>query len=281
MSRLFGFIAVEPLNLSCNLIKNSELVETVSSEKLNGDGWGIGFFRNNSSFIFKKAAKSSGLRDITSISEVVSSNIFLSQFRLATVGEKKEANTQPYRWGNWIFSHSGTINHFRKIRNRISRKLPTAYKRQIQGNTDSEYCFYYYLTFLRGEGGIKKGECSLESAIQGLKDFGKAMMEICEEVEAVKLPEMNFMVSNGKYLIATSYGLPLYYKTYSDKEKFEAVFYSPKTDIQVNLANLTNSNKYMVISTEKLTNSSDWNELENSQILSASPSLDIQIDKWI
>ncbi|MFC1556838.1 class II glutamine amidotransferase [candidate division KSB1 bacterium] len=279
MSRLFGLFSSHPVNLSCNLSASERSDSLISIPA--ADGWGIGFFRNRASFLFKKAARPTGDQPLTNISEVISSNIFISHLRRANIGERKEANTQPFRWGNWLFAHQGMLTHFRKLKPRILRKLPAAYKKLIRGNTDSEHCFYLYLTMLRGEGAIKKGEIPLTAAVDGLITCGRVLHEICEDAEVEDFPTCNFLVTNGEYLLAARLGDPLYYQTRRRDDPADTKFFSKETGLQYELRNLVEDMEFTVVSSEELSASPDWQEIPDKHFISISSSQDISFTRWM
>ena len=281
MSRLFGVICRKPANLSCKQLDT--LPEEHESPGLSPatreafDGWGIGFYRNKGSFLYKKTARSSGVQRITNISEIISSHIFISHLRMASVGERKEANTHPFRWGNWLWAHTGTFYSFRKIRSRILRGLPPAYKKSIQGNTDSEHLFYYYLSLLRGEGGIKKGKIPLNAAVEGMKKFFENINEFQADAEIAEQPVLNFLVTNGQYLLATRYGESLWYHVSDNSDAHPCTYISPLTLLQYELIHDSEDGAVIVISTEQLSLSGDWKEIPEGSILSVDASLNTAI----
>lgn len=277
MSRLFGFFGTDSVNLSC--VDTGETVG--SSEKIDSDGWGIGFFKNDASFLFKKASRSSGGNRIANIAEVVSSHVFISHLRFATIGERKEANTQPFRWGSWIFAHQGTVEHFRKIKPRIARKLPQAYKKLIRGNTDSEYLFYLFLSLLREKGSIKKGEINRDDAITGMKDLGEVIEEFCDEAEVEKYPTMNILVSNGEYFIAARNGSPLYYRLMTPDMEKDTVFKSSETGLSYELQNLTDDISFALISSDKFSDSEQYIEISNNTLFSVDSSITPEMIEWV
>jgi len=281
MSRLFGFFGSQPVNLSCEYISESTGRRDAVLKEKKYDGWGIGFFRNNASFLFKKAARASGDKRIANISEVISSHVFISQLRYAAIGERKEANTQPFRWGNWLFAHQGTIDHFRKVKPRILRKLPPAYKKMIRGNTDSEHCFYLFLTMLRSKGAIKKGSIPLMEAVEGLKKFGSIMSEFCEEAEIAEFPELNFLISNGEYLIVARHGNSMYFLEQEAAHAPETVFYSQETDLRYELQNIEPDMRFFIVASEKFSETSDYKEIPNNHIAYIDSSLSLQITPWV
>ena len=284
MSRLFGLFCAEPVKLSCTQVSQpveGGVLEIDRDIPPKADGWGIGFYRDQGSFLFKKSARASGTQRITRITEVISSHIFISHVRQATVGERKEANTHPFRWGAWLFAHQGTVAQFRRIRSRILRKLPPAYKKQIMGNTDTEHCFYLYLSLLRGEGGIKKGRISLQAATDGLKNFGTILDEFRRDAEVGEMPVLNFLISNSSYLLASRFGYPLYYLCHEKNTIEPATFFSPATWLQYELLQFDPSRKFVVVASEKLTASPNWKEVPDKHVLSVNATQKIEITPWL
>lgn len=285
MSRLFGLLCDEPVNLSCKQVLklptgiNEE--DAVADMPPEADGWGIGFYRNKGSFLFKKASRNTRVQRIANIAEVVSSRIFISHLRKATVGDRKEANTHPFRWGNWLFAHLGTVSHFRKIRSRILRTLPPAYKKLIHGNTDSEHLFYLYLSMLRGEGGIKKGQISLSAAVDGLKNFGKILEEFRRDAEIQETSVLNFLISNGTYLLALRCEHPLYYISFEEGTTEETRFFSPVTRLEYEIVQYSPSNKMVVVASEKLTASTNWRQVPEKHILAVDCKQEINLTPWL
>lgn len=285
MSRLFGLLCEEAVNLSCKQVSKLptgiNVEEAAADMPPEADGWGIGFYRNRGAFLFKKASRNSRVQRITNITEVVSSSIFISHLRKATVGDRKEANTHPFRWGNWLFAHLGTISRFRKIRPRILRTLPPAYKKQIHGNTDSEHLFYLYLSMLRGEGGIKKGQIPLAAAVEGLKNFGRILEEFRRDAEIQEISVLNFLISNGTYLLALRCEHPLYYVSYEEGTTEETRFFSPTTWLEYEIVQYDPSNKIVVVASEKLTASPNWREVPEKHILAIESKQEINITPWL
>ena len=283
MSRLFGLFCEGPVKLSSTLMTEvPQLSDTGISDDtpVLPDGWGIGFYREQGSFLFKKASRSSGKQRITNLTEVVSSQIFISHARIATIGDRKEANTHPFRWGKWLFAHLGTINQFRRIRSKILRRLPPAYKKLIRGNTDSEHLFYFYLSLLRGEGWIKRGNIPLESAVNGLRQFGSYLDGFHREAEVSDRPVLNFLLSNSSYLIATRSGAPLYYYMSKNNDTGETSFFSPTTMLNFRIINSDQSNKYIVIASERLSNSHHWHEVPEQHIITINTAEEVHITPW-
>lgn len=282
MSRLFGVFSAKPVNLSCVQLSVSELASSPDRKMpIVADGWGIGFFRNNGSFLFKKASRLSGNQRIASIGEVISSNIFISHLRQATVGERKEANTQPFRWGNWLFAHQGTVNRFRKIRPQILRKLPSAYKKLIGGNTDSEHCFYFYLSLLRGEGGIKKGSIPIKAGIEGLIKWRGEIDNFHQNAEIQENSSFNLLISNGSYLLAARYGSPMYYLVLKGEDSDDTSFVSNETGLKYNILNTEKETQFVVVASEKLTDAPNWLEVPENHIIAIDSSLNIESLSWL
>jgi predicted glutamine amidotransferase len=79
-------------------------------------------------------------------------NIILGQVKDTTVGGQRTENTPPFRYRNWIFCYSGTLNRFETIKEEMLLSVPDFIRRNIRGNTDSEHLFHLFLSFLNDTG---------------------------------------------------------------------------------------------------------------------------------
>jgi DNA-binding Lrp family transcriptional regulator len=79
------------------------------------------------------------------------SEIVVAHVRDASVGAIDPRNTHPFQHGRWLFAHNGTVARFRRVagvRRAIEAEIAPAYRALLSGTTDSERCFYLFLTLL-------------------------------------------------------------------------------------------------------------------------------------
>ncbi|OKY78534.1 MAG: putative glutamine amidotransferase [Candidatus Methanohalarchaeum thermophilum] len=181
-------------------------------DKDNPDGWGLGYFPDNSVELIKEPVKAeeSKLYSFFSNYQETRSKIFITHLRGATVGELSHQNTHPFKRelnGNgYIFAHNGTLNDI-KTKN-LKRYFPI-------GDTDSEYAFCYLLDQLKDK---------LRN--QYLKNNLGFLRNLFTEIN--KYGQFNCVISQGQYLF-----------TYHDMKGYKGLHYLDPKQIKPNLKEKT------------------------------------------
>ena len=98
MFRFIGLSSKEPVYLKSTLKKNFSISN--ENNEFPSSGWGIGFYHRSVAYLVKKASSIIIDKRLEKLSERISTNTLLIHFRNATMGEVKESNTQPFRYGN-------------------------------------------------------------------------------------------------------------------------------------------------------------------------------------
>ncbi len=80
----------------------------------------------------------------------VRSRIIIAHVRRATTEGRSRENTHPFKHGNWIFAHNGSVD-----RDYILSLLSGRYK--PEGRTDSEVYFYWILHCINRKGDPMEG----------------------------------------------------------------------------------------------------------------------------
>lgn len=250
------------------------LPHTVNGTEVEDSGWGFGFYRHRIAYLFKKARPSlSDQRFKNFVNQVISDNIIIHQ-RDATVGDIKEANSQPFRYGQWFFAHKGTIQNFRKVRNRLNKILHPAFLKQIKGNTDSEYCMYLFLTLLKGKGAIKKGIIDIDLAVEALNKTAATLRSICSDIQSDQTSTWNFILSNGQYMLACRAGLPLHYMHYEPAPELEQrIIELPPGQT----ADYDEPGKYTMIGSNLQTAGKCWTEIPDNSVTVLNSDLSLHI----
>jgi glutamine amidotransferase len=118
--------------------------------------------------------------------------LLVAHVRKKTVGRTSLANTHPFRRGRWVFAHNGTVKDQAYIRARAS----DARLREVEGETDSELLFAYFLARLdeAGEDGFERALLSCVRELRAQPDFGA----------------INFLLSDGRVTYAHRFGRTLF-----------------------------------------------------------------------
>jgi glutamine amidotransferase len=140
---------------------------------------------------------------------VVASTV-LAHVRQASVGALAEHNTHPFMHGPWMFAHNGTLHGFARDPERLRRLIPTHLRQCIEGETDSEYAFYFLLSRLGQVVGSVDGpaEADVVSGIVG--DSIRTLADLFPG-EGVEPSLMNFVLTDGRVLVASRWGHTLFW----------------------------------------------------------------------
>jgi predicted glutamine amidotransferase len=166
-------------------------------ETTNGDGFGIGWYRDADRTqpgryrSVSPAWNDANLRDLASHIE---SPLFLAHIRATTGTPVQQTNCHPFRHGRWLFVHNGVINGFDAIRRELMLAVDPALFDGIHGTTDSEVLFYLALTH------------GLEDDPLGAVERAVGHVEATGRAHGIEYPvQMTLGFSDGERLFAVRY----------------------------------------------------------------------------
>lgn len=114
----------------------------------NGDGFGIAWSgREGKLAQYRQAKPAWDSQNLRVLAAEIESPCFLAHVRAAPGGSISQQNTHPFVHGKWMFQHNGEIGDFSSIKRELTMDVDPALYPSIQGNTDSEVCFFLALTF--------------------------------------------------------------------------------------------------------------------------------------
>ncbi|MDO8430283.1 MAG: class II glutamine amidotransferase [bacterium] len=150
----------------------------------NPDGWGIGWYEDNSPKIFKQPMSAKDAKSkFSQLAAAIKSKIIIAHLREGTGARLCRANSHPFKYKNWIFAHNGSVN-----REYLISCLKKKYKKKLKGDTDSEAYFYWIMQNIEESGEV----------IDGIEKAVKKTMERNHT-------GLNFLLSDGKDLYALRY----------------------------------------------------------------------------
>lgn len=119
------------------------------------------------------------------------------------------ANTQPFRYRQWMFAQDGCTPSTAESRAAIAGHIPEFLQRNIRGKTLSEEVFHVLLAHLHRVGSVDDVHLSPERALQLVSESLRAW-RAAVETAGVDIGLGNLMLSNGRSFLAVRLAQPLY-----------------------------------------------------------------------
>ena len=205
MCRLFGSRSRVPGGVAHELLHGSNALR-VQSHK-HPDGWGLGWYEGRTPRVVRSLAPAHGDREFEKLSSFLNAETVVAHVRQASVGRIATVNTHPFRRGPWLFAHNGTLAAWDRARGPLEGLLDPSLRAELNGDTDSERCFYLFLSRLRKR-------CDLEDAT--VEHAAAALAQTVGEVRALVDPladqpsSTTFLLTDGRLMLACRRGRTLH-----------------------------------------------------------------------
>ncbi len=223
MARLLGLIGNRP-DL-CNRFADHErrLLHSHRDSPEVDWAWGVGFYQAGEVLLKRRPLDERTELDIADMITDVRSDILITHVRRATVGDLRTDNTHPFRYRQWMFADTGTVDDFGSVREPLLEALPKFLRRSLRGDTDSELLFHLFLSFLHDAGKLDFPTVTPEDVFPALKSSLALLDRIGREAE-VEPSSLNILLTTPEYLIAAHRGAPMAYRLLKGREDFEPLF---------------------------------------------------------
>jgi len=228
MARLLGLIGNRP-DL-CNRFADHERRLLRCHRERHREGpeepdwaWGVGFYQAGEVLLKRRPLDERTELDIADMIVDVRSDILITHVRRATVGDLRTDNTHPFRYRQWMFADTGTVDDFGSVRERLLEALPKFLRRGLRGETDSELLFHLFLSFLHDAGKLDFPTVTPKDVFPALKSSLALLDRIGREAE-VEPSSLNIMLATPEFLIAAHRGAPMAYRLLKGREDFEPLF---------------------------------------------------------
>jgi predicted glutamine amidotransferase len=216
MCRMFAFKSRVSLKVQRSLVKAENALQIQSSQ--HPHGWGIAYYLSGETSPHEVRSVNAAFSDerFRRVSEFLTANAVVAHVRKATVGDLTPENTHPFHWGGWTFCHNGTLFGYSQIKDQLRERLNPRFHDCIVGSTDSEMLFYLVLSALENAGLDVDSPPdifpdSIDAAVGELLDW---LRDLCEGTHADEREAMmNFILTNGRVLIANRYNGTLSFST--------------------------------------------------------------------
>ena len=176
-------------------------------EPLNGDGFGVAWYVPDirpEPGLFRSISPAWSNRNLLQLAHVTRSHCVLAHVRAASEGlSVAESNCHPFTYQNFSFMHNGSLARFRKLKRPLLAKLSNTSFDMLQGTTDSEYLFAYFLDRFRDNAHITQPAQRIAQALQSTID------DLVAFVQAHKTDDeesyLNMVVTDGKHAAVSRY----------------------------------------------------------------------------
>jgi len=259
MCRLFGMLSMRALNANKYLLEDPCSLYAQSKKdpkRLQGDGWGIGFYKNEDPILIKSEKPIyMDYEDFSSAVQQARSRIIIAHIRRASnprglPREKiiSKENSQPFMYGKYIFAHNGTIT----IPDEVAETLGE-WRYKIKGFNDSEVYFWFLMKEL-AEG------ADLPSAVKNLKaTLEDLWRETRERYPDKRRPYigLNIIISDGKNLYT-------YCGYEENNEASKSICFGDQPIFEMSYS-LTEEK--LIVASEKTNREEDWKPLRSGELL--------------
>ena len=252
-------VSINPQNAWTYLLEDpcSLYVQSnINPERLQGDGWGIGFYTNGTAHVIKsKNPIYEEHEKFASSVHGLSSNIMLVHIRRGSNprGLPREklisvVNSQPFKYNNFLFAHNGTIN----IPDEVEEQLGE-WKEMIEGVNDSELYFWFIVKEVAGGTEFR----------EAVKIFEETLEELWQKASARHSNKnrpyagLNAIFSDGERLYA--------YCRYHEKDSTaKSLCFSDQPAFQMSYCFTPET---LIVSSEKTNRKDNWKPLKNRHLL--------------
>ncbi len=197
MCRLFAVRADRPIRVG----RAFDALKRQARE--HKDGWGIARFDVQPPHLEVNVTAAHQCERFQQLGEELATTSLLTHIRLASVGDVTERNAHPFFARGFAFMHNGTVANFGKHKEAIRSHIAPEHLAHIRGETDSETCFALFRTVL--DAVPQPGVDDLQRALARVMTTVSSITDSAETRSA-----MNFLVSDGRRMVATRRGRSLF-----------------------------------------------------------------------
>jgi predicted glutamine amidotransferase len=219
MARLLTFISNRP-DVGVRAIEIEKRHLAVRMKAGVTPGWGVGFYQAGEILLKRRPIDDRPEINLAPITKDMRADILVAHVRSATVGAPRTENTHPFRYRQWLFAQTGTVDSFAMLRGRILESLPVFLARDVKGDTDSELIFHLFLSFLHDMGHLDRPAVDPASARSALSACVALVDRLCAEQGAAP-SALNLVITCGDYVLALHGGAKMAYRVYTGRHDME------------------------------------------------------------
>ncbi|MCE9548205.1 MAG: class II glutamine amidotransferase [Planctomycetia bacterium] len=169
----------------------------LSVEPLNGDGFGVAWYRPDISpepAAYRSVRPAWNNRNLRDLARLTQSGAILAHVRAASPGsDVSEANCHPFTAGRFAFMHNGSVAEFARRRRTFQQALSNDAFARMRGTTDSEHIFALWQDIV----GDLQAPRTPQALADALSATIGAVLELTEPAETSGAMVLNLAVSDG------------------------------------------------------------------------------------
>ena len=185
-----------------------------------------------------------------------------ARHRRPTVGRQLPL---PFTFGPWTFAHNGTVTAFDRLQAGLISETAPRLNAARQGKTDSEHAFFWLLSRMANAGIDLEGPAAdLSHLLWIVSDAIRELAHRC--LGAEKPAKLNFVLSDGRHLVASRWNNTLHYVVREGVRDCE-ICGIPHIHHQSGV-----DYRAIVVASEPISHE-DWREVPNHSILGIGPKI--------
>ncbi len=265
MARLVGFISNRS-ELGARVLAAQSKHLKVKKVTTGPLGWGVGFMQFGEVLLRRRPLDEREEIDLSDSLEGMKTDVLIGHVREPTVGNLRTENTHPFRYRQWLFAQTGTLEGFDQVRDRLLDAQPAFLRPNVRGDTDSELFFYLFLSYLHDEGHLNGQHVPLATIHEALRSALRLVDGVCAEAGLAQ-PRGDILLTNGEHLVAVHRSGQMATLHVADPEEIDALL-NPDPGSSSRLRNLAQV-QCTVIASAMLELAPGWQRAATDSFISA------------
>lgn len=174
-----------------------------------GEVWGVGYYAEDRALIIRKPAELLSSRSVFELAPKVQSSIVLACVKN---GVKALEQAPPHRFRNWLFGYAGDLSSLTPVKSRVTDKLPDFVLPEIGDSSGGALAFGMFITELH-RAGLLADPLATHSNLAGAMQRTVDAVRMLATEAGVETPQATYVATNGRVVIASRSGAPLFAKT--------------------------------------------------------------------
>jgi glutamine amidotransferase len=180
-------------------------------ETTNGDGFGVGWYGEAAvPALFRSVEPAWNERNLRELAGHVRSGLVFAHIRASTGTPVQQTNCHPFRHGQWLWMHNGSIARFHDLKRELLLAVDPSLYPDLEGSTDSEAFFFLALTM------------GLEADPPGAVASAVGLIEQVGRAHGIEHPI--------QMTVAASDGRSVWGFRYSSERRSRSLFFSTRID---------------------------------------------------